>query len=66
MDNRYINDDEFIKAYSRKNKGEQRSERYVKGKDNFKTIKIAYWIFLAIVFLLVYYIFAEYYFTPLY
>ena len=64
MGHNSINDEDFIKAYERNNKYEHRSDKYEKGKDNAGKIKIGYWIFLAIVFILVYYLFSEYYFIP--
>ena len=56
-----ISDEEFINGYSQKNRFQSRSNKYMKGKNN-KSVKIGYWIFLAVVFLAVYYLFSEYYF----
>ena len=59
----YISDEEFINGYSQKNRFKSRSDKYVKGK-NSKSIKIGYWIFLAVIFLATYYFFSEFYFLP--
>ena len=56
-----LSDEEFIKSYSQKNRLKSRSNKYKKGKDS-KPVKIGYWIFLAVSFLAVYYLFSEYYF----
>ena len=63
MGQKTISDEEFIKGYSEKNRFKSRSDKYVKDKNN-KSIKIGYWVFLAVVFLLVYYLFSEFYFLP--
>lgn len=58
-----LSDEDFMESYSRDNKFESRSDKYVKGKGS-KSIKIGYWIFLAIAFLAAYYFFSEVFFTP--
>lgn len=59
-----ISDEEFMKNYVRHNKNENRSEKYVKGKDSGKLKGFGFMIFLAIVFLLAYYLFSEFIFFP--
>jgi len=58
-----ISDEDFMKNYVRHNKSESRSDKYVKEKGR-GSIKIGYWVFLALVFILVYYLFSEFYFIP--
>jgi len=63
MGEKRMSDEEFMQNYVRHNKTENRSDKYSRGKDG-KGIKIGFWVFLAVVFLVVYYLFSKYYFIP--
>lgn len=63
-DQQRISDEDFINSYSQKNKYESRSDKYVKEKDSITAKGIMYWIFLAIVFIVAYYLFSTYFFPP--
>ena len=57
-----LSDEEFLKRYDSHNKSEKRSNRYDKKKEG--NSGIIFWIFLAIVFLISYFLFSKYMFPP--
>lgn len=62
--NKKINDEEFMKNYVRHNKSERRSHKYEKGKNTGTLKGFGFMIFLALVFLIAYYLFSEFIFPP--
>ncbi len=58
-----LSDEEFLKNYEKHHKNDGRSNKYFKEKDS-QTIKSSYWIFLAIVFIIAFYLFSKYLFIP--
>jgi hypothetical protein len=58
-----ISDEDFINMYESKDREEGRLDKYVKDKES-KPFNFAWWIFLAILFLVAYWLFSKYMFPP--
>ncbi|MCF6365940.1 MAG: hypothetical protein L3J35_07015 [Bacteroidales bacterium] len=59
-----ISDKEFLENYGKHHNRKSRSDLYVKEKDGITGKGILFWIFLAIVFLVAYYLFSNFLFSP--
>jgi len=59
-----LSDEEFLKNYEKHNKNKGRSNKYDK-KNQKPGIKAAYWIFLAFVFIISYFLFTKFLFVDL-
>jgi len=57
-----LSDEDFLKRYDNHNKFERRSNRYNKEKQS--KLGIMFWFFLALVFLISYFLFTKYMFLP--
>jgi len=59
-----ISDKEFIENYGKHHKHSSRSDKYKKEKGDNTGKSIFFWVFLAVVFLIAYYLFSNFFFTP--
>jgi len=59
-----ISDEEFIKRYTERTKHRSRSNKYVKEKSSVSAKGVLYYIFLAIIFIVAYYLFSTFFFPP--
>ncbi|MCF6185078.1 MAG: hypothetical protein L3J56_10765 [Bacteroidales bacterium] len=58
-----LSDEEFLQRYDKRNKHEQRRNKYYK-KDDKNTVNLEFWLFLTFVFIITYYLFSSYLFIP--
>lgn len=58
-----LSDEDFLKNYEKHHKYEKRSNKYTK-ENKTSSANIGFWIFLAIAFIVAFYLFSNYLFVP--